>query len=245
LFSVGSSLKALCLDSFSMRVAVLFSGGKDSTYAVHLAERSGDEVTHLVTIRPTRSDSWMFHTVNLHLTPLLAEAVGKRLVTAPTCGVKEKELPALEETLKSLDIEGIVTGAITSTYQRSRVDTICRKLGMVHVAPLWGRDPKKVLEEELSAGMEIILTAVAAAGLEKGWLGRRLDEKAEGELGRLSERYGFNICGEGGEYESLVLDAPWYSSRLEILDADTDWDGSSGTYNVKQAILRPKIHKKG
>ena len=228
-----------------MRVAALFSGGKDSTYAAHLAEEESHVVDCLVCMEPARPDSWMFHTINLNLTPLLAEAMGKRLVTAPTSGEKEKELKALRETLSTLDVDGVVTGALASTYQKSRVDAICQDLGLAHLSPLWGRDPKEVLWEELAVGMEIILTAVAAAGLDEGWLGRRLDEKAARELGRLNERYRLNVCGEGGEYESLVLDAPWFRSRLKIIEATKEWDGSSGVYRVKRARLVPKLHKKG
>jgi predicted ATP pyrophosphatase (TIGR00289 family) len=203
------------------------------------------EVAFLVSMEPARPDSWMFHTINLNLTPLLAEAMGKRLVTAPTSGEKEKELKALRETLSTLDVDGVVTGALASTYQKSRVDAICQDLGLAHLSPLWGRDPKEVLWEEIAVGMEIILTAVAAAGLDEGWLGRRLDEKAARELGRLNERYRLNVCGEGGEYESLVLDAPWFRSRLKIIEATKEWDGSSGVYRVKRARLVPKLHKKG
>jgi predicted ATP pyrophosphatase (TIGR00289 family) len=227
-----------------MRVAALFSGGKDSTYAARLAEMQSHEVAFLVSMEPARPDSWMFHTINLNLTPLLAEAMGKRLVTAPTSGEKEKELKALRETLSTLDVDGVVTGALASTYQKSRVDAICQDLGLAHLSPLWGRDPKEVLWEEIAVGMEIILTAVAAAGLDEGWLGRRLDEKAARELGRLNERYRLNVCGEGGEYESLVLDAPWFRSRLKIIEATKEWDGSSGVYRVKRARLVPKLHKK-
>ena len=228
-----------------MRVAALFSGGKDSTYAARLAEMQSHEVAFLVSMEPARPDSWMFHTINLNLTPLLAEAMGKRLVTAPTSGEKEKELKALRETLSTLDVDGVVTGALASTYQKSRVDAICQDLGLAHLSPLWGRDPKEVLWEEIAVGMEIILTAVAAAGLDEGWLGRRLDEKAARELGRLNERYRLNVCGEGGEYESLVLDAPWFRSRLKIIEATKEWDGSSGVYRVKRARLVPKLYKKG
>ena len=228
-----------------MRVAALFSGGKDSTYAARLAEMQSHEVAFLVSMEPARPDSCMFHTINLNLTPLLAEAMGKRLVTAPTSGEKEKELKALRETLSTLDVDGVVTGALASTYQKSRVDAICQDLGLAHLSPLWGRDPKEVLWEEIAVGMEIILTAVAAAGLDEGWLGRRLDEKAARELGRLNERYRLNVCGEGGEYESLVLDAPWFRSRLKIIEATKEWDGSSGVYRVKRARLVPKLHKKG
>jgi predicted ATP pyrophosphatase (TIGR00289 family) len=154
-----------------MRFAALFSGGKDSTYAAHLAEGHGHEVTVLVSMEPARPDSWMFHSVNIRLTPLLAEAMEKRYVSATTRGEKEGELDDLAATLSGLGVEGVVTGAVASTYQRDRVDMICRRLSLTHVAPLWGRRQDDVLTEEFAAGMKIVITAVAARGLDRSWLG--------------------------------------------------------------------------
>jgi len=226
-----------------MRVAALFSGGKDSTYAAHIAEERGHDVAFLVSIEPARPDSWMFHSVNIHLAPLLAEAMGNRHVSAATRGEKEGELDDLAAVLGGLGVEGVVSGAVASTYQRRRVDEICRRLGLTHIAPLWGRRQEEVLVGEAAAGMKIIITAVAAMGLDGSWLGRALDEEAVRGLIGLGERYGLNVCGEGGEYESLVLDAPWFSSRLEIIEASAEWDGLSGVYLVKRAELVPKLKR--
>ena len=221
-----------------MRLASLFSGGKDSTYATHLAEKCGHDVSILFSMLPRRSDSWMFHSVNIHLTRLLAQAWGKPIIEIPTQGEKEKELNDLQSALAQIPIEGIVTGAIASTYQRNRINAICSDLKIQHVAPLWGLDPIKLLKDEVNSGMEIIISSVAAGGLDKYWLGRRIDTEAIEELEKLSLRFGFNICGEGGEYESLILAAPWLKGRLEILRTEISWDGTSGSYIVKEAILR-------
>jgi len=228
-----------------MRLASLFTGGKDSTYATRLAAEGGDEVAHLVTMHPTRRDSWMFHTVNIHLAHMVAEAVGIDFVITSTSGEKESELDDLKRTLEGLDVEGVVTGAIASTYQRSRVDRICSELGLEHRAPLWGREGRALLEEMLSAGLVIAVTAVAARGLDERWLGRVLDAPAVEELAELHRRFGVDVCGEGGEMETLVLDAPWFRSRLEITRARSIWDGVSGRYVVEEARLQPKgaIHK--
>jgi diphthine-ammonia ligase len=228
-----------------MRLASLFSGGKDSTYATRLAAEDGDEVAYLVTMLPRREDSWMFHTVNIRLAPMIAEALGIECVVRETGGEKEKELEDLRDILRGLDVDGLVTGAIASNYQRSRVDGICAELGLRQVAPLWGKDGLELLREMLSAGMVIVVTAVAAWGLGQRWLGRTLDTAAVGELGDLSRRFGVNVCGEGGEMETLVLDAPWFRERLEVLKAEPTWDGVRGSYLVEEARLVPKpgIHK--
>jgi len=178
--------------------------------------------------------------VNVHLAPTLARALGIESVTVETPGEKERELDDLRRALEGLDVDGLVTGAVASTYQKSRVDRICDELGLEHVAPLWGRFSPELLDEVLEAGMEVVITAVAARGLDEGWLGRALDHAASKELKGLSRRYGFDVCGEGGEMETLVLDAPWFKSRLEIVKARRFWDGVRGRYLVEEAKLKSK-----
>jgi ABC transporter with metal-binding/Fe-S-binding domain ATP-binding protein len=223
-----------------MRLASLFSGGKDSTYATHLAQEQGHEIECLFTVEPRNPDSWMFHTVNLHLTPLLAQAWGIKSVTVDTEGTKERELEDLERAISKLDIDGLVTGAIASNYQRSRVDSLCTALGLEHVAPLWGRDAGELLDEMISAGLVIVVTAVAAMGLDSTWLGRFLDDEASDELKKIHERFGVDVCGEGGEMETLVVDAPWFMSRLELVQTRPEWDEIRGAYLVEEAKLIPK-----
>ena len=225
-----------------MRLAALFSGGKDSTYAVHLAREMGHDVVYLVTMLPARDDSWMFHTVNIGIAPLVAQAMGIESVVVDTSGEKEEELHDLEPAIAGLNVDGLVTGAIASSYQRSRVDAICSELEIEHVAPLWGRESSELVREMIADGMSIIVTAVAAMGLDEKWLGRTIDGDALKELKALSERYGVDVCGEGGEMETLVLDAPWFESRLELLRTRSEWDGVRGSYIVEESRL---IRKEG
>ena len=222
-----------------VRLAALFTGGKDSTYAAHLAEDLG-ELRYLVTMIPQREDSWMFHTVNIGLASLIAEAYGVEHVAASTSGVKEEELQDLRRVLEGLDVDAVVSGAIASNYQRRRIDKLCRQLGLRHITPLWGREPAELLGEMLEAGLRIMVTGVAALGLDERWLGRILDEEALGELVELNRRYGINVCGDGGEVETLVLDAPWFRYRVEIMEAERLWDGVRGVYHIRRAELIPK-----
>lgn len=223
-----------------MRLAALFSGGKDSTYAAHLASLMGHDVVYLVTMLPARDDSWMFHTVNIGLAPLIAQAMGIESVVVDTSGEKEEELQDLKPAIAGLNVDGLVTGAIASSYQRSRIDDICSELEIEHVAPLWGRKSSELVREMIANGMTIIVTAVAAMGLNEKWLGRTLDVGALEELKSLNERYGIDVCGEGGEMETLVQDAPWFMSRLEILSASREWDGVRGSLHVEEAHLIQK-----
>jgi len=220
-----------------MKVAALCSGGKDSTFALWLAMKQGHEVGRLVAMIPGREDSFMFHYPNIHLIDQFAECVGLPLLKAETSGERGQELVDLKNVLHGLDVEGIVSGAIASNYQRGHIDRICEELGLASLAPLWGREPVELIQEMFRTGFEIIITSVAAQGLDSDWLGRKLDEKALQELGKLRERYGVNPSGEGGEYESMVLDAPFFKSKIEVIEAEKIWRSISGYYLIKKARL--------
>jgi diphthine-ammonia ligase len=223
-----------------MKLAALFSGGKDSCYAAYLAENSGHEVSIFACMCPVRCDSYMFHGVNIHLAPLVAEAQNKPIASAPSSGEKDREVEELKHFIELLDVDGIVTGVIASSYQRDKVNQVCAELKIVHISPLWGKDSQEVIEAEIKSGMEIVMVHVAANGLDKSWLGRHIDMKAAKDLAKLHEQYGINVCGEGGEYESLVIDAPWFTRRLELEKTEIVWEGTSGTYMVGEATLRSK-----
>ncbi|MBI4393924.1 MAG: TIGR00289 family protein [Euryarchaeota archaeon] len=226
-----------------MKVAALFSGGKDSTYAIHVAKNWGWDVTHLVTVKPAASDSHMFHVPNLHLTPLLSEALGIPLVTRDTPGEKEHELDALRDALAGLDIDGIVSGAVASEYQRTRVDRVCHELGIRSYAPLWHKDPRHLLDSIIAGGFDARIVACAADGLDETWLGRRIDPEAVAALERLHVTNGIHIGGEGGEYESLVLDGPDFEARLRIGKSSKEWRRDSGILTVEEATLVPKTSR--
>ncbi|MFC1804118.1 TIGR00289 family protein, partial [Thermoproteota archaeon] len=107
-----------------MRLAGLFSGGKDSTYAAHIAEKNGHILDNLVSLKSMNPDSYMFHTVNINITKLQAQAWGISYIEAQTLGIKEKELEDLKKTLGKLDVDGVVTGAIASKYQADRINKL-------------------------------------------------------------------------------------------------------------------------
>jgi diphthine-ammonia ligase len=220
-----------------MKVAVLFSGGKDSTYVIYLAQQHHWEVRFLVSLFPESEDSYMFHVPNIHLTPMLAEALGISFVRKDTKGEKEKELQDLRDVLAVLDVEGVVTGAIASNYQRSRIESICSELDLNCHNPLWGTDQKGVLEEMIDSGFHIIIVGVYAEGLGHEWLGRVLNADALAELEPIADKYGINVSGEGGEFETLVLDGPNFQKKLDIINSSLTWEGMSGTLHVTEARL--------
>jgi diphthine-ammonia ligase len=223
-----------------LRVAALISGGKDSALALYKAIRCGCEVEYLATMIPQREDSWMFHYPNIHLVDLFAEATEIPLVKGETSGVKEVELEDLKHLLGKLDVEGIVSGAVFSEYQKTRIEKICGELRLVSVAPLWHENPLKLLREIVSEDFEIIFVGVYAYGFNAEWLGRKIDQKTIDELIQLNKKHQISMVGEGGEYETLVLDAPFFRKKIKLLKVEKVWQGQSGYLFVKEARLMDK-----
>ncbi|HJW97749.1 MAG TPA: TIGR00289 family protein [Candidatus Bathyarchaeia archaeon] len=223
-----------------MRVALLATGGKDSVLALYHILQQGYEVAYLATMIPLREDSWMFHYPNIGLIDLFADAVNIPLAKAETSGVKEEEVEDLKKLIQTLDIKGVVSGAIASNYQKERVDRICRQLNLKSIAPLWHRDQLEILQEILRLRFEVVITGVYAIGFDEGWLGRRIDASVIEDLLRLNKAYGVSIVGEGGEFETLVVDAPFYRKKIRILKAEKVWKGQSGHYLISKAQLENK-----
>jgi len=223
-----------------MRVAVLATGGKDSTLALYKVLKGGYEVKYLVSMIPRREDSWMFHYPNMHLIDLFAEAVGLPLMKGETSGEKEVEVEDLKRLVAGLDVEGLVCGAIASTYQKTRIEQICKQLNLKCIAPLWQQNPYNILREILNLKFEVIITGVYAHGFSKEWLGRKIDTETVDALMDLNRRFGVSPVGEGGEYETLVLDAPFFTKRLKIVEAEIVWKGQSGHLLIKRAELMDK-----
>ena len=223
-----------------MKVAALFSGGKDSTYAIYLAQSRGWEVTELVTMVPEAGESYMFHVPNIGLCGMLAEAMGIAHARFPTSGEEELELEDLGKALARLKVRGVVSGAIASDYQHTRIDRLCHGLGLVSHSPLWRRPQEAVLKDIVTAGFRVMVVGVYAEGLGKEWLGRILDGKALAELGSVAQEKGINVSGEGGEFETLVLDGPNFAKRLDIIGSETIWQGNHGEFLVKKAMLAGK-----
>ena len=223
-----------------LHVAALVSGGKDSALALYRALKQGYEVKYLVTMIPQRSDSWMFHYPNIHLADFLAEAAGIPLVKGETSGVKETELEDLKRLLANLQVDAVVTGAILSQYQKRRIDRICQDLDLKSIAPLWHENPQKLLEEIVKLNFEVLIVGVYAYGFNVTWLGRKINQKTISDLIKLSNKYQISVVGEGGEYETLVLDAPFFKKRIQLIQTEKIWENHSGYLIVKKAKLVKK-----
>jgi len=223
-----------------MRVAVLYTGGKDSHYALLKALDQGHDVVCLITAVAKKGDSYMFHTVNIRWSLLHGEAMGIPQYLVEVSGEKEREVEELslhiERLMEKCGLEGLVTGAVASVYQKSRIDKITRQLGLRHIAPLWGYDPVRLLREEVET-LRFVITAVMAMGLGPQHLGRVVTPDFAEEIIALSRKYGFSPVGEGGEYETFVVESPLMT--LEIVKGEPHWHpGGWGYYEIKEVKIK-------
>jgi diphthine-ammonia ligase len=226
-----------------MRLGVLFSGGKDSTLALHKAAEK-EEVVCLITLVSENKESFMFHTPNIDITALQAEALGLPLIKKATKGKPEEELKDLEEAIAQavncFKIEGVVTGAVESAYQSKRIQSICDRLNVSCFSPLWKKNQKALLEELVAKGFKVIISGVFAYPLDESWLGKEIDNELIERLSLLGKEFGLSVAGEGGEIETTVLDAPLFKKKIEILDSAVEAKGNSGVFIIKRARLAPK-----
>lgn len=217
-----------------VRVVGLVSGGKDSWFAVHVAQQMGWEVTGLVTVRPGSAESHMYHHPNTQWVAMQAKAAELPHVYVDAPAEAEGELGPLAKHLAGVDADGFVSGAVASEYQRTRLERIGVEAGLKSFAPLWHKDPVTLLGSMLAGGFDVRVAHTAADGMDGSWLGRRLDAAAIEALVALNEARGVHPGGEGGEFETIVLDAPMFSFRLEQDMADKVVGRDVGTWKIRR-----------
>jgi len=224
-----------------LKVAVLFSGGKDSAFALWCTQMQGWDVQSLVTVFPESQESWMFHFPGLKWSKLQAEAIGLPQSIITTKGEKEQELgdltAGLEKLKKSLGIDTVVSGAVASEYQRTRIDNVCEKLRLKSIAPLWHKNQEQLVREQIESGFQIIITACNALGLDEKWLGKKIEALDLPKLVGLRKKYGLNVAFEGGEAETFVLDAPMFKAPLAVVRSTPHWRGDSGYLELAEVQL--------
>ncbi len=223
-----------------MKAGVLFSGGKDSTYALRLARKCLN-VRCLISIISSNEESYMFHTPNIEITRLQAESMGIPLISRKTAGVRERELAdlrsAIREARKRYGIEAVVTGAVESVYQATRIQKICDDLGLWCMNPLWKMDQVELLKDVVKSRFDVMITGIFAYPLDRKWLGRKINRRVISELVGLRDRYQVSPSGEGGEIETTVLDAPFFRKRIAIVESEVSASGNSGVMRIKRAEL--------
>ena len=226
-----------------MKLGVLFSGGKDSAFACYMAMQH-EEIACLISIISENDHSYMFHTPNVNLSSFQAEAAGIPQILIDTPGEEEVELEDLkrgiEDAVDRFGIGGIVTGAVMSVYQAARIQRICHDLDICCFSPLWYTNQEEYMQKIISSGFKVIIAGVFSYPFDERWLGREINREMIDELKILSEKYSITLSGEGGEYESFVLDAPFFSKRIVIDESESFCRNYNGRFIIKKARLEDK-----
>ena len=249
-----------------MRVAILASGGKDSTYACWWAIMQGWKVEGLITIHITNDDSMMFQIPNTSIAGLQAHSMGVPWLPILSDGRQEEEISDLENginglsnvnyaferivldteviefpdnlllQLANLEIDALVVGALRSDYQKTRIERMCEKLGIISYCPLWHHNPEEHMHSLIDHGFDVRIVSVSTDGLGEEWLGQKITQDSLEELTRISAKYRFNLDGEGGEFETIVVDAPHMSQPIEV-SGNRNWKGNRGTWILESARI--------
>ncbi|XP_067638725.1 uncharacterized protein [Eurosta solidaginis] len=246
-----------------MRVVAMVSGGKDSCYNMMQCVAEGHEIVALANLHPKdrdELDSFMYQTVGHMGIEILAEAMGLPLYRQETKGKSKQtgkhyvptdddeveDLYSLLELCKNeLKVEAVAVGAILSDYQRVRVENVCSRLNLVSLAYLWRRDQSELLQEMIDCQVHAIIIKVAALGLVPDrHLGKSLRE-IQPHLIKMRDKYGLNVCGEGGEYETFTLDCLLFKQRIVVEDVQTIISSADpicpvGYINFTKLSLQPK-----
>jgi len=225
-----------------LKSAVLFSGGKDSCLALYYAMKQSN-VQCLITIISENKASYMFHTINVTLAKQQAKAMGLPIIIKKTAGQKEEELSDLEraikEAKKKFKIEAIFTGAVASNYQKSRIEKICKKLNLKCFNPLWNRDQFELLREIISLKFNVMVTGTFALGMEN-FVGRKIDEKFISDMKKIYQKYRVSPAGEGGEFETFVLDAPFFKKKIGIVKSHVEKENDAEVLIIEKTRFEKK-----
>jgi ABC transporter with metal-binding/Fe-S-binding domain ATP-binding protein len=225
-----------------MKLASLFSGGKDSTYAIYLAQKQGHEVVCLLSIFTKSEESHLLHYPNLQWTKLQSESMNiPQLTINSESNETDDELSALEKLLQNakeqFHIEGLVHGGIKSQFQKEKFESLCSKLDLVAITPLWNTEPEQYMNNLLDSNFIFIMITVSSDGLDDTWLGKEITKSDIDTLKQLSEKFGFNLNFEGGEAETFVVNCPLFSNSIKINKTKKIWDGYRGRFEIMDAEL--------
>ena len=225
-----------------MKLACFFSGGKDSTYAIHLAKKQGHDVACLLSVFTKSEESHLLHHPNLMWTKLQSESMNiPQLAINCNSDETDDELIAMEKLLqkakKEFQIDGLVHGGIKSKFQKEKFETLCLKLNLFSILPLWETEPKKYMNELIDSNFRFIMVTVSSDGLDEQWLGKLISKSDITILNNLSNKFGFNLNFEGGEAETFVIDCPLFSNPIKINQFTKNWDGYRGRFEIVDAEL--------
>lgn len=223
-----------------MKVAVLASGGKDSTYASWWALMQGWSIEAMITVKIVGDDSMMFQLQNTEIAQYQAKSIGVKWINVISQGVEDKEIDELEDTIRNLnqDLDAIVVGALRSDYQKTRIERMCERLDLISYCPLWHHDSLEHMNSLIEHGFDVRIVSVSCEGLDESWLGEKISKESLEKLIDLSEKYRFNLDGEGGEFETITLNAPHFEKAI-VCEGEKIWYGNRGVWNITKIQLTP------
>ena len=220
-----------------MKLACLFSGGKDSTFAIHLAKKQGHDIVCLLSVFPKSEESHLLHYPNLKWTKLQSESMNiPQLTIDSNTDDTNDELIIIEKLLQNakdtFQIDGLVHGGIKSKFQKDKFESLCLKLNLVCIAPLWEMEPKKYMDELIHSNFDFMMITVSSDGLDDRWLGKLISKSDITILNNLSDKFGFNLNFEGGEAETFVVNCPLFSNPIKVNEFTKNWDGYRGRFEI-------------
>lgn len=214
-----------------MKAVSLFSGGKDSFFSAMTAMEQGFDIQYAITVDPGEY-SMMFHYPNTRAADLSASLLGMKVEH-----IQEEDFHEALKEAEERGIKAVVSGAIASEYQKTRIEKLCTELGMVSYSPLWRKNQERLLVEMLHSGMKVRIVSVSAEGLTENDLGKTIDEDFIARMKEIDRRIGINIAGEGGEYESFVYGLVG-SGEITFQKTSKIWKGSGGYLIIDDARLK-------
>ena len=225
-----------------MRVSCLVSGGKDSIYALWCALHQY-EVVSIINFVSDKSESLLFHIPNAKYVSLLAEMFSLPLISIKikSDDLKE-EMNQLVNAIRKSRTQAIITGGIRSEFQRYHFNRAALLANVKCFNPLWRLSPELIIQDLINTNFATILIAVSSMGLDQNFLGKKLTPKLINKIRDNSYGSELVITGEGGEYESFVLDAPFFPSRIVIQETQIHWDEyrEEGYLEIISAFLKSK-----
>ena len=225
-----------------MKIASLFSGGKDSAFAIYEIQNKGHDVVCLLSVFPNSDESHLLHHPNIRWTTLQSESMKiPQLSVSSGSDDVDVELSALnlllQKAKKQFGIGGVVHGGIQSNFQKDRFETLCSELNLMPFTPLWGIDSEQYMNNLIDANFDFIMTSVSSGGLDGSWLGKLISKSDINVLNHLSKKFGFNLNFEGGEAETFVIDCPLFIHPIKIMQSKKNWDGYRGRFEIVDAKL--------
>lgn len=197
-----------------------WSGGKDSTLALHRARMHGRRVTHLFTVCDGETDRVPYHGLRAEVLGAQASALDRELVVARTGEERDFEEAFLEtlDALREEGIESIVFGNIHLEDVRAWYEERVVDRGLEHVEPLWGADPARLVREFVQLGYRARIVSVQEGSeAEPSWVGRELAAELLQEMALREE---LDPCGEKGEFHSLCWDGPLFHHPVEVEEGE-------------------------